>query len=54
MAAPRSGAERTVIVNGMVTSGAQVLTGADGKFELRGLSAASYHLASSIAASRCR
>jgi len=44
MAAPRSGAERTVIVNGMVTSGAQVLTGADGKFELRGLSAASYHL----------
>ena len=38
MAAPRSGAERTVIVNGMVTSGAQVLTGADGKFELRGLS----------------
>jgi len=33
-----------VIVNGMVTSGAQVLTNAAGQFELRGLSADSYHL----------
>ncbi len=44
MAAPRSGTERTVIVNGLVTSGAQVITGADGKFELKGLSAATYHV----------
>jgi len=33
-----------VIVNGLVTSGAQVITGADGKFELKGLSAATYHV----------
>lgn len=44
MAAPRSGTERTVIVNGLVTSGAQVITGADGKFELKGLTPATYHV----------
>jgi protocatechuate 3,4-dioxygenase beta subunit len=44
MAAPRTGAERTVIVNGMVTSGAQVLTNAAGEYTLKGLSAATYHL----------
>lgn len=44
MAAPRSGTERTVIVNGLVTSGAQVITGADGKYELGGLAAATYHV----------
>ena len=44
MAAPRSGTERTVIVNGLVTSGAQVITGGDGTFELEGLSAATYHV----------
>jgi hypothetical protein len=44
MAAPRTGTERTVIVNGMVTSGAQVLTNAAGEYTLTGLSAATYHL----------
>lgn len=44
MAAPRTGTERTVIVNGMVTSGAQVLTNAAGEYLLNGLSAATYHL----------
>jgi hypothetical protein len=44
MAAPRTGTERTVIVNGMVTSGAQVLTSATGDYVLKGLSPATYHL----------
>jgi protocatechuate 3,4-dioxygenase beta subunit len=44
MAAPRSGTERTVIVNGMVTSGAQVLTNAAGEYTLKGMSPATYHL----------
>ncbi|HEY5948604.1 MAG TPA: carboxypeptidase regulatory-like domain-containing protein, partial [Kofleriaceae bacterium] len=44
MATPTGGTERTVIVNGMVTSGAQALTNAAGAFELRGLGAAAYRL----------
>lgn len=44
MAAPRTGTERTVIVNGMMTSGAQVLTNAAGDYVLKGLSPATYHL----------
>ncbi len=44
MAAPRTGSERTVIVNGMVTSGAQVLTSATGEYVLKGLAPATYHL----------
>jgi len=38
------GGERTMIVNGMITSGAQALTTVAGTFELRGLAADSYRL----------
>ncbi|HEY5924037.1 MAG TPA: carboxypeptidase regulatory-like domain-containing protein [Kofleriaceae bacterium] len=44
MAAPIGGTERTMIVNGMVTSGVQTLTNAAGAFELRGLSAGAHRL----------
>ena len=44
MAAAQTGSERTEIVNGMVTNGAQALTTADGTYELRGLTAATYRL----------
>jgi protocatechuate 3,4-dioxygenase beta subunit len=44
MAAPRTGTERTVIVNGVVTSGAQTLTSASGEYTLEGLTPATYHL----------
>jgi len=44
MAAPSGGTERTMIVNGVVTSGVQALTNAAGAFELRGLAAGAYRL----------
>lgn len=44
MATPTGGTERTVIINGMVTSGVQGLTNAAGAFELRGLAPGSYRL----------
>ncbi|HEX5060652.1 MAG TPA: carboxypeptidase-like regulatory domain-containing protein [Kofleriaceae bacterium] len=44
MAAATGGTERTMIVNGMVTSGVQSLTNATGAFELRGLAAGTYRL----------
>jgi carboxypeptidase family protein len=43
-ASPLGGGERTMIVNGVITSGAQALTTAAGTFELRGLAADSYRL----------
>ncbi len=44
MATPGGDTERTTIVNGMVTSGEQTLTNAQGMFELRGLAAGPYRL----------
>lgn len=44
MATPADGAERTTIINGMVTSGVQTLSAATGAFELRGLAAGAYRL----------
>lgn len=44
MASATGGTERTVIINGRVTSGVQALTNAAGAFELRGLAAGSYRL----------
>jgi protocatechuate 3,4-dioxygenase beta subunit len=45
MATPGGDTERTTIVNGMITSGEQTLTNAQGMFELRGLAAGPYRLA---------
>jgi hypothetical protein len=39
------GTDRATIVNGVVTSGVQGLTGADGAYELRGLAAGAYRVA---------
>jgi protocatechuate 3,4-dioxygenase beta subunit len=44
MASNVAGTERTTIVNGMVTSGAQGLTDASGAYKLEGLSAGSYRI----------
>jgi protocatechuate 3,4-dioxygenase beta subunit len=44
MATPGGDVERTTIVNGMITSGEQTLTNAQGMFELRGLAAGPYQL----------
>ncbi len=44
MATAVGGTERTMIVNGMVTSGIQGLTSSTGAFELKGLAAGSYRL----------
>lgn len=41
-AAPQGGVERTMIVNGMVTSGVKALTNGGGTFELKGLAPGTY------------
>ncbi|MGE3456117.1 MAG: carboxypeptidase regulatory-like domain-containing protein [Kofleriaceae bacterium] len=44
MAAEQGPSSTTMIVNGMVTSGAQAMTGLDGRYEIRGLGAGTYQL----------
>lgn len=44
MATSQDGEERTMIVNGVVTSGVQALTNGAGAYELRGLEAGTYRL----------
>ncbi len=44
MASAQGPSQRTMIVNGMVTSGVQGVTGANGSYELRGLAAGNYGL----------
>jgi protocatechuate 3,4-dioxygenase beta subunit len=44
MAVIQGGAEHTMIVNGVVTSGVQAVTGAGGTFEVRGLAGGGYRL----------
>ena len=44
MATPMTGSERTTIMNGVILGGAQARSAADGAFELRGLTAATYRL----------
>lgn len=44
MANPTGGTERTVIVNGMVTSGIQTVSSTTGAFEIKGLSSGAYRL----------
>ncbi len=45
VANPMTGAVRTTIVNGMVTSGVQGITGAGGSYELKGLAPGKYKMA---------
>lgn len=45
MATPQTGSEHVVIMNGMITSGAQALTGLDGTYEVKGLTAGTYRMA---------
>ncbi len=45
MASTQASSEHIVVVNGMITSGAQSLTDANGAYEIRGLVAATYRLA---------
>jgi protocatechuate 3,4-dioxygenase beta subunit len=42
---PQTQGQTTIVVNGVVTSGAQVLTAANGSFEIKGLDAGPYRLA---------
>lgn len=44
MASPQDGGERTMIVNGVITSGVQGLTNGSGAYEIRGLAPGSYRL----------
>ncbi|MGE0872369.1 MAG: carboxypeptidase regulatory-like domain-containing protein [Kofleriaceae bacterium] len=44
MAAEQGPSSTTMIINGMVTSGAQALVSLDGRYEIRGLAAATYRL----------
>ena len=43
-ASPQDGGERTMIVNGVITSGIQALTNAQGMYEVRGLAAGTYRM----------
>lgn len=45
MASTQASSEHIVVVNGMITSGAQSLTDASGAYEIRGLVAATYRIA---------
>ena len=44
MATPQEGGERTMIVNGVITSGVQALTNGSGAYEVRGLAAGAYRM----------
>ena len=44
MATPQEGGERTMIVNGVITSGVQALTNGNGAYEVRGLAAGTYRM----------